>query len=180
MDYFEGILKTVLEQQGYWVRQAFKVELTKEEKRLIGKPSIPRPEVDLLAFKPLEDELLVIEAKSFLDSPGVRVDDLQKSYEIPAGRYKLFTCQNYREIVFGRLLKQLQRQGMITGKTKITLGLAAGKVYRNRSYELQELCDSSNWRFWSPEFIRGEVIRLAEMGYENDPAVITAKILSVK
>jgi hypothetical protein len=52
MELFEGIIKTLLEHEGYWVRQSFKVNLTKEEKRAIGKHSIPRPEIDLLAFKP--------------------------------------------------------------------------------------------------------------------------------
>ena len=39
MDYFEGMIKTLLESDGYWVRQSFKVNLTKEEKRNIGKHS---------------------------------------------------------------------------------------------------------------------------------------------
>jgi hypothetical protein len=30
MDYFEGIIKTLLEHEGYWVRQSFKVNLTKQ------------------------------------------------------------------------------------------------------------------------------------------------------
>ncbi len=33
MDYFEGLIKTLLEQEGYWVRQSFKVNVTKQEKR---------------------------------------------------------------------------------------------------------------------------------------------------
>ena len=73
MDYFENVIKTLLEGEGYWVRQSFKVNLTKEEKREVGKYSIPRPEIDLLAYKPNENRLLAFEAKSFLDSPGVRL-----------------------------------------------------------------------------------------------------------
>lgn len=77
MEYFEGIIKTLLEHEGYWVRQSFKVNLTKQEKREIGKSSLPRPEIDLLAFKPSYKEVLILEAKSYLDSPGVRLSELQ-------------------------------------------------------------------------------------------------------
>ena len=66
MDHFEGIIKTLLEQEGYWVRQSFKINLTKQEKRDTGKPSMPRPEIDLLAFKQSRNEILAIEVKSFL------------------------------------------------------------------------------------------------------------------
>ena len=107
MDHFESIIKTLLEAEGYWVRQSFKVNLTKEEKRQIGKPSIPRPEIDLLALHFTRNEVLVFEAKSFLDSPGVKLADLQESHEIPKGRYKLFTCERYRSIVFKRLVEDL-------------------------------------------------------------------------
>ncbi|KZY75249.1 hypothetical protein A3740_15615, partial [Oleiphilus sp. HI0068] len=124
MDYFEGIIKTLLEHEGYWVRQSFKVNLTKQEKRDIGKPSIPRPEIDILAFKPGENQVVAFEAKSFLDSPGVKLTELQQSHEIPEGRYKLFTCDNYRNIVFSRLKNDLINLGMATTKTKISLGLA--------------------------------------------------------
>jgi hypothetical protein len=95
VDYFEGIIKTLLEHEGYWVRQSFKVNLTKQEKRDIGKHSIPRPEVDILAFKPKENRVIAFEAKSYLDSLGVKLAELQQNHELPEGRYKLFTCDNY-------------------------------------------------------------------------------------
>lgn len=46
MDYFEALVRTLLEAEGYWTRQSFKVNLTREEKRVVANPSIPRPEVD--------------------------------------------------------------------------------------------------------------------------------------
>ncbi|WP_176465369.1 MULTISPECIES: hypothetical protein [unclassified Pseudomonas] len=73
MDYFESIIKTLLESESYWVRQSFKVNLTKEEKRNVGKHTIPRPEIDLLAYKPNQNKILAIEVKSFLDSSGVKI-----------------------------------------------------------------------------------------------------------
>ena len=102
MDHFEGIIKTLLEYEGYCIRQSFKVNLTKQEKRDIGKHSIPRPEIDILAFKPENNCIVAFEAKSYLDSPGVKLDEFNQEFDIPEGRYKLFTCEKFRKIVFNR------------------------------------------------------------------------------
>lgn len=177
MDHFEGIIRTLLEHEGYWVRQAFKVNVSKEEKREIGKHSIPRPEIDLLAFKPHKSLILALEAKSYLDSPGVRVDELREQHGIPEGRYKLFTCESYRTIVLRRLAQDLVEAGMADASTKITLGLVAGKLYQRRSGELRTLFDERGWFFWSPEDVRDKVKALAAKDYENEPSIITAKIL---
>src|SRR5271156_6630126 len=123
MDHFEGILATLLEAEDYWIRRSFKVNVTKEEKRQIGKPSIPRPEIDLLALHFSRNEVLALEAKSFLDSPGVRLTDLQEEHEVPEGRYKLFTSESYRSVVLSRLRQQLIHLGMANSDTKVTLGL---------------------------------------------------------
>jgi len=177
MDHFENLLKTLLEQEGYWVRQSFKVNLTKDEKSKIGKPSLPRPEIDILAFKPNLQQVLVLEAKSYLDSQGVRLNKLREESKKPEGRYKLFTCANYRKIVFGRLRKDLKKQGMVHGKIQMKLGLVAGNIYQDRSEEIRKHLESSGWFFWSPEDIQGKVEKLAEAGYENELSIITAKIL---
>tara|TARA_R110001599_G_scaffold350254_2_gene580038 strand:+ start:21945 stop:22484 length:540 start_codon:yes stop_codon:yes gene_type:complete len=177
MDYFEGLIKTLLEHEGYWVRQSFKVNLTKQEKRDIGKHSIPRPEIDILAFKPESNHIIAFEAKSYLDNPGVKLSDLEKSYSIPEGRYKLFTCENYRNIVLSRLKQDLIDLGMGTQETKITLGLAVGNVYQSKSGEILSLMKSKGFSFLSPEDIRKKVTDLAAKGYENEPSIITTKIL---
>lgn len=177
MDHFETIVSDLLEAAGYWVRRSFKVDLTKEEKRRVGRHSMPRPEIDILAYKRETEELLVLEAKSFLDSPGVSLDQLSETHDKPEGRYKLFTCENYRRVVLARLRLDLLSIGMISAQTKLRLGLAAGKVHRRESTQVRELMDSRGWYFLSPEDIREQVMRFSDMGYENNPAVITAKIL---
>ena len=48
MDYFEATVARILEQEGYWVRQGVRVELTKPVKRVLGKHSLPRPEIDIV------------------------------------------------------------------------------------------------------------------------------------
>jgi hypothetical protein len=177
VDYFEAIVTTLLEHEGYWVRQSFKVNLTKEEKRNIGKPSIPRPEIDIVALKLKPLRVLALEAKSYLDSPGVKLEDLLHEYEEPEGRYKLFTCTKYREAVLERLRNDLEEGGMTLSNTSIQLGLVAGNVYRRKSEEIRSYLDSKGWFFWSPEDLKSRLKAIAEKGYENDPSIITAKIL---
>lgn len=177
MDHFESIIATLLEGENYWIRRSFRVNLTKEEKRKIGKHSIPRPEIDLLAFHFTRNVVLALEVKSFLDSPGVKLAALQEEHDVPEGRYKLFTCERYRNIVLSRLHQDLIDFKMANAKTRIDLGLVAGKVYRGQSREVCEHMMQNNWFFWSPEDIKKGVTALAKQPYANDPAMITAKIL---
>jgi hypothetical protein len=150
MDHFENIIATLLEAEGHWVRRSFKVNLTKEEKRGIGKHSIPRPEIDLLALRFATNEVIAMEAKSFLDSPGVRLSELEEEHDAPEGRYKLFTSERYRSVVLSRLLQDLIAAGMAGSATTISLGLAAGKVYQGKSDLIREFMESKNLLFWSP------------------------------
>ena len=75
MDAFEQLVSEILWMEGYWVRTSVKVELTKEEKRLIGRHSSPRWELDIcmMAYKGGENLLRVVECKSYIDSTGVRI-----------------------------------------------------------------------------------------------------------
>jgi hypothetical protein len=177
MDYFENIIKRLIEQEGYWVRQSVRVNITEAEKVAIGKYSTPRPEIDIVGYKARCNELLIIEVKSFLDSPGVKYDELSKEFEIPDGRFKLFTCENYRKIVFQRLVSDLLGSGMITSTPTIRFGLAAGKIYARDESRLVEYFEKKNWLLYKPSDIAGAIIELEKTPYENDPYVIAAKIL---
>jgi hypothetical protein len=177
MDHFEGIISTLLEAENYWIRRSFKVQVAKEEKRQIGKHSIPRPEIDLLALNFAKNEVVAFEVKSFLDSPDVRLAQLQEEREVPEGRFKLFTSERYRVVVLSRLKEELISCGMANADTTVTLGLAAGKIYQGQSGAVREFMDKRRWLFWAPEDIKRKVIALAERDYENDPTIITAKIL---
>ncbi len=177
MDYFESIVKTLLENEGYWTRQSYKVNVTKEEKRLIGKATIPRPEVDLIAYKPETAEVLVIEVKSYLDSTGVNLSHLQENYTVPQGRFKLFTCDNYKNIVFERLNLDLLSEGLIQNELPIRLGLVAGNVHKNSEEEMKSYFNESNMFFWGPSDVKARIEALAKKGYENEPTIIAAKVL---
>ncbi len=177
MDYFESIVKTLLDNEGYWTRQSYKVDVTKEEKRLIGKPTIPRPEVDLIAYKPSTEEILIIEVKSYLDSTGVNLSHLREKHNTPEGRFKLFTCENYRNIVFHRLTQDLLSDGLIPHELPVRLGLVAGNVHKNSEQEMKSHFDDLNMFFWGPSDVKAKIESLAKKGYENEPTIIAAKVL---
>lgn len=176
-DHFENLVRTLLEADGYWVAQSFKVNVTKEEKRRIGKPSIPRPEIDLLAMNFVKNEVIAFEAKSFLDSPGVRFNELKAAHSIPEGKYKLFTCKNYREIVLSRLKQDLISKSMANASTNIRLGLIVGNVHPRDVISVRMYAKGQGWLYWSPRLLKRKLRSQARRGYENDPAIITTKIL---
>ena len=182
MDYFESLIKTLLEHENYWVQQSYKIELTIEEKRMVRIPTMPRPEIDLLAFNHRENKVTVFEVKSFLDTAGVVWRDLNMEQDIPpAGRYKLFTCPTYRNVVFTRLMQQLIERGMADEQTTITLGLAAGKVAgqinQDNVRNIAMYFEARGWVFWSPTQIQERLELLADTRYSNNPFVIAAKVL---
>lgn len=107
MDHFEGLVSTLLEDDGYWVRRSHTVNLSKAEKANTGKPSIPRPEIDILAFRFETNTIIALEVKSYLDSPGIKLVDLTVEHELASGRFKLFTSSLYRNIVLTRLKADL-------------------------------------------------------------------------
>ena len=177
MDSFESIVKTIFENKGYWVKTSFKVDLTKEEKRKIGRPSCPRWELDVVAYKGGNNELLVIECKSYLDSPGVKAEGLKNGKH--KERYKLFNEETLREVVFSRLISQLVESGSCQKSTKVKLCLAAGKVATNKDrVEISEYFKTKGWKFYSDEWMKKELVNLSESGYENEVAMVTTKLLS--
>ena len=177
MDYFERLVGTLLEREGYWIQQSYKVALSKADKRHLGKPSLPRPEIDLLAYKAGTNELLVIEVKSYLDSVGVDHRKVCVSYSEMEGRYKLFTNLKYRNLVFKRLTEQLKASGAIGGDTVPSLCLAVGKFKPDSEGPMRRHFDKKGWKLITPSEIREGLKGLAKVGYENDPTILAAKML---
>jgi hypothetical protein len=177
MDSFESLIRTIFENKGYWVQTCFKVNLSKEEKQKIGRPSAPRWELDLVAYKGGSNEILVIECKSYLDSQGVKAESLKggKYKE----RYKLFNEPLLLKTVFDRMLNQLVEIGSCSPDTKIKLCLATGKIASDKDRdELGDLFTEKEWGLYSDKWIKQELIKLSSLGYENDIAMIVTKILT--
>jgi len=176
MDAFESLIATLLRRQGYWVETSFKVELTKAEKRKIGRPSSPRWELDLVAYKGDANEILAVECKSFLDSPGVKIRD-NEFY--PSKRYKLFTDVVLRRMVLRRLAHQLIERGSCRKDPAITLCLAAGNIANQASRDwITKRFRKMSWRLFDPAWIREELVTASSSSYENEVSLVVAKILT--
>jgi hypothetical protein len=178
MDSFESVVATILERDGYWVKSTFKVELTKEEKREIGRPSSPRWELDLVAYKGSTNELLVVECKSYLDSPGVRCRAVDGSNHSEAKRYKLFNDDTLRRVVFSRLSKQLENSGACAQSPILMLALAAGKIAtEDDRIKLQQYFDTKGWILFDSIWLKDRLKKISKDSYENAVASVVAKLL---
>jgi len=175
MDAFESLVATLLRREGYWIWPSFKVELTKEEKRAIGRHSSPRWEIDLVAYKGSTNEVLAVECKSFLNSPGVGFRD---GCLDPPARYKLFSDAKLREVVLRRLAKQLREVGACAPKPKIELWLVAGHIHSSADRQAMASHFTRNgWRLCDDSWLRERLVTASKAGYENDVAHVVAKLL---
>lgn len=175
MDAFESLMSMLLRHNGYWTIPSFKVELTKVEKREIGRFSSPRWEIDLVAYKGSTNEILAIECKSFLDSRGVV---FQAGEFSPPKRYKMFTDSTLRKVVLKRLAMQLVETGACASKPRVTLCLAVGKVAGGTDLEgLAKHFHAQGWRLFDDDWIRDRLLTASKRGYENDVAFAVSKLL---
>jgi hypothetical protein len=89
-----------------------------------------------------------------------------------------FNDEKLRDVVLNRLLTQLVESGACPEESTVKLCLAAGKVASKIDREkLSEYFKAKGWGFYSDEWIKGELIKLANSGYENEVAIVTTKIL---
>jgi len=184
MNAFENIVAQYLEAEGYWVRQSVKVEISKEAKKTLKLSTMPRPEIDLVALNVKENELLLVEVKSFLDSQGVYFEDVigkEGEESWGAKRYRLFANSKFREVVTAKLREEYLKQGLINENTKINYALAAGHI-RTLEDELKIRKHFSQqeegWKLFSPKEIKEKIAELSKKGWEDNLVTITAKLIS--
>ncbi len=178
MHAFEQIVARLFEVDGYWTRIGYYVELTKDQKAAIGKPSLPRPQIDVVAYRPGTRELFIIECKSFLDSRGVMLSGFHGQNTAEKDVYKLFNRADYCRIVTKALIAQLRKEKLLIGpRPRVTLALAAGKVYSNDESELRKHFKKRRWLLLGPAEIAERLRNFAGHGYEDDVATIVTKIL---
>lgn len=178
MDAFEQVVSEILWMSGFWVRTSVKVELTKEEKRLIGRHSSPRWEFDIVGYSGRENLLRVVECKSYLDSTGVRACAFDGSDPDEAKRYKLFNEPELRRIVFNRLCLQFTEAGACREAPQVRLALACGKI-RNEADRtaLSAHFKAQDWELWDEPWLRERLREMADQGYENQVSAVVAKLL---
>ena len=175
MDAFEGLISMLLRHEGYWTTPSFKVDLTKEDKQRINRPSSPRWELDLVAYRGSTNDILVVECKSYLDSRGVLFRNGTFKSE---ARYKLFTDSVLRSVVLARLAEQLQSTQACAPSPNIRLCLAVGKIAGGSDKaELENHFASNGWFLFDPDWIRDGLRNASKRGYENDVAFVVSKIL---
>lgn len=177
MNAFERVVATVLEHQGYWVRPSYNVSLTREDKHAIGRPSSPRWEIDLIAYKGGPNELLLVECKSYLDSGGVSMAPFDGRNPRFAQRFKLFTDNELRRTVERRLVHQLRLAKACASRPRVSWCLAAGKFTSDVEREGEETLRIARLALWDPEWIAKRLGGIADAGYENDVTSIVAKRL---
>jgi hypothetical protein len=176
MDAFESVVAQIFEAQGYWVRTEVKVELTKEEKIAINRRSSPRWELDVVCYRPNPNEILVVECKSYLDSYGVRSASFDATSR-HSDRFKLFVDDALRAVVLKRLAQQWTARGLCRPSPKVSLGLAAGKIYGSRE-GIREKLEEKGFMLFDPAWIREKLRQFKNADYENQVAIVVAKILS--
>jgi hypothetical protein len=178
MDAFEQLIATFLEAEGFWVRSSYKVRLRASEKLRIGRPSAPRWEVDLVAYKAGTNELRLVECKSFLDSGGVGITAFDGSNEAFANRFKLFNNEELRRTVRHRLVRQLVMAGSCAPRPRVTWCLATGKIAAGRSRKLLHAhFEERRWLLMDEDWIAERLRAMSEGSYENDVATMVAKLL---
>jgi hypothetical protein len=177
MNAFEDVVKRYLEEGGYWVRQSVKIEITPEDKRAIGTYSMPRPEIDLVALNVERNELLLVEAKSYLDSYGVYYEAIADPTDKGAARYKLFTNEVFRQIVTDRLREQYLKRGLIKNDVNVNYCLAAGNIHYGNEKPIANYFRQKGWKLIAPDQIRDFIKQLATKGWEDDLVTMTVKLL---
>lgn len=178
MNAFEQLVSEILWMEGYWVRTSVKVDLTKEEKQAIGRPSSPRWEIDIVAYSGRDNLLQVVECKSYLDSRGVALRAFNGSDARFAERFKLFADANLRKTVFERLRLQFVASGACRPNAKIKLCLACGRIASEADRAgLREHFAAQGWELWDERWLRERLQRMAKQGYENQVSAVVAKLL---
>jgi hypothetical protein len=178
VDAFEQLVTEILWMEGYWVRTSVKVELTKEEKKTIGRPSSPRWELDIVAYCGSDNALRVVECKSYLDSRGVALRAFNGNDERFAERFKLFGDRQLRNVVFRRLRRQFVASGLCRAYPKVKLCLACGRIASSADRAgLRKHFAKKGWELWDESWLRKRLRDMSQRGYENQVSAVVAKLL---
>jgi hypothetical protein len=177
MDSFEQILRLYLEEENYWTRHSVKLHLSKADKIKLMLPTMPRIEIDLVAFDVISNILIVIEAKSFLNSRGVDYNALCGDNSNSRNRYRLFNDTTYRQILKNRLKKEFISKKLINKNTKIKFALAAGKVQSRSESKVESYLKKNGFLYFTPEKIKEGIRNFSLKGWENNLIVMTTKLV---
>ncbi len=178
MDAFESVVVEVLWRDGYWVQNAVKVDLTKDDKSKINRPSSPRWELDVVGYSSRQREILIVECKSYLDSRGVTFGAFNGSDQRNARRVKLFNDDVLRGVVLDRLSCQMVEAGLVPKRHKTKLALVCGNIASDQDRQLlHQHFHTRGWLLWDNVWLREKLTSISKSGYENSPVAVVSKLL---
>lgn len=178
MNAFEQIVSKLFQANGYWTMLNFHVDLTKEDKKKIGKPSMPKPELDVLAYKSQTNTLVWVECKSYLDSGGVCYASFINPDDPGYERFKVFNYGTYREIIALAIIRQSLQMGLARENPEFELCLVAGKVKSDQDRQkIGAYFKSKDWLFYDRNWILDGLKKAAVSSYEDDAMMLVAKML---
>lgn len=138
---------------------------------------MPRPELDVVCWKPSKNELLIVECKSYLDSTGVRAEHFHGE-EVKDDAYKILNRTALRELVVRALIRQLRGEGLLIGDAPVVrFILVAGKIYSDHEQPIRSIFERNGWTLITPRELAAGIRKFASRGYENDVITIVTKIL---
>ncbi len=138
---------------------------------------MPTPEIDLVAFNSADNELVLVEVKSFLDSDGVEIGGLNGTRKKTKNRYRLLNNFIYQKIVTEKLRKSFIERKFINEKTIIKYALAAGRIYGKYYEDIQTFLNDKNYYFYKPSDIAEAILDLKKSVYLNDSVMMKVKLL---
>jgi hypothetical protein len=134
--------------------------------------------LDIVGYSGRDNVLRAVECKSYLDSRGVALRAFDGTDAKFAERFKLFSDDNLRTVVFGRLRKQLAECGACAPDATIKLCLACGRIATTADREgLHKHFAEKGWELWDEKWLRERLQLMSERGYENQVSAVVAKLL---
>lgn len=177
MHAFEDLVARLLRREGFWTRHSVKVTLSAEDKQRLGKPSLPRPELDLLAYQPKDNVLALVECKSYLDSSGVSITSFDGKNRKSGERYRLFTDEGFREIVTKRVVEQLASTGAVSCEPDVRYWLIAGHIAAKSVGPLHDWFDGKrDWELRGRTWIAESLQAMRQDAYEDDIVTMAMKL----
>jgi hypothetical protein len=162
MDAFEQLVSEILWMEGLWVRTSVKVEITKEEKRLIGRPSSPRWEIDIVAYSGRDNLLYAVECKSYLDSRGVRLCGFDGTDPNTAAVQALLRRPAPRGSLQPFEGCSLQRPGACPPDARVQLCLACGRIASDKDRQgLRDHFAARGWLLWDEPWLREKLMKMS-------------------
>lgn len=120
----------------------------------------------------------VVECKSYLDSRGVALRAFNGIDSKFAERFKLFTDEQLRSVVFNRLRLQFAESGACRSDPTVKLCLACGRIATDADRAgLRKHFAANGWELWDEHWLEQHLRRMAGQGYENQVSAVVAKLL---